>query len=129
MQTASGRRQINWSPKNSNASNGQAGSGEGRRRRSFEARQDAMLTHDGKIAVPNRDPKTWRSQAKKRKQAIASAIVEPPKRSAIVESKRKRSSVFGDAPDLTEEELRGRGDAADALWRELVRRATPPEGE
>ena len=35
---------------------------------------------------------------------------------------------FGDAPDLTPEEHQRRGDAADALWRELVRRATgkPP---
>jgi len=27
-------------------------------------------------------------------------------------------------PDMTPEELQRRGDAADALWRELVRRAT-----
>ena len=36
----------------------------------------------------------------------------------------KRKSRFGDAPDLTPEEYQRRGDAADALWRELVRRAT-----
>jgi hypothetical protein len=48
---------------------------------------------------------------------------EQPKRSAIVEPKRKRASVFGDAPDLTEEEHQRRGDAADALFREIVRRA------
>jgi hypothetical protein len=37
----------------------------------------AMLTHNGRIAVPEKDPKTWRSRGcKKRKQpAIASAIV------------------------------------------------------
>ena len=29
-----------------------------------------------------------------------------------------------DVPDLTPEEYQRRGDAADALWRELVRRAT-----
>jgi hypothetical protein len=43
-------------------------------------------------------------------------------KSAIVTIKRK--SRFGDAPDLTPEELQRRGEAADALWRELVRRAT-----
>jgi hypothetical protein len=57
----------------------------------------------------------------------AAARVEPPpanddRQSAIVTIKRK--SRFGDAPDLTPEELQRRGEAADALWRELVRRAT-----
>jgi hypothetical protein len=40
-----------------------------------------MLSHNGKIAVPHKDPKTWRSRGrKKRKQsAIAcAAIVTPP---------------------------------------------------
>jgi hypothetical protein len=49
---------------------------------------------------------------------------QPPARSAIVEPKRKRTSVVGDAPDPTPEDLKQAGDAADALWRELVRRAT-----
>jgi hypothetical protein len=56
-------------------------------------------------------------------------IQQPPRRSAIVEPKRTRTSIFGNAPDLTEEELRQRGDAADALWLELVRRATQPESD
>jgi hypothetical protein len=47
-----------------------------------------------------------------------------PKRSAIVTPKRQRPAIFNNAPDLTEEELRRRDNAADALWRELVRRAT-----
>jgi hypothetical protein len=47
-------------------------------------------------------------------------------KSAIVTIKRK--SRFGDAPDLTPEELQRRGEAADALWRELVRRATARRG-
>ena len=46
-----------------------------------------------------------------------------PKRSAIVEPKRKRSSVFGAAPDMTPEEHQRRGDAGDVLFREIVRRA------
>jgi hypothetical protein len=37
----------------------------------------------------------------------------------------KPSERFGDAPDLTPEEYKRRGDAADALFRELVRRANP----
>ena len=45
------------------------------------------------------------------------------KKSAIVTVKRRRNR-FGDAPDLTPEEHRQRGDAADALFREIVRRAT-----
>jgi hypothetical protein len=57
----------------------------------------------------------------------AAARVESPpanddRKPAIVTVKRK--SRFGDAPDLTPEEHKLRGDAADALWRELVRRAT-----
>jgi hypothetical protein len=42
----------------------------------------------------------------------------------IVTTKSRRASVFGDAPDITPDEHRKRGEAADALWRELVRRAT-----
>jgi hypothetical protein len=80
-----------------------------------------MLTHGGKIAVPDIDPKTWRARAEKRKrQAVASRIVEP---------KRKRASVSGDVTDMTPEEHQQRGDAAEALWRELVRRAALPDGE
>ena len=45
----------------------------------------------------------------------------------IVRTKSRRASVFGDAPDMTPEEHRQRGDAADALWRELVRRAVGDE--
>jgi hypothetical protein len=40
---------------------------------------------------------------------------------AIVTIKRK-SGKFADVPDMTPEEHKRRGDAADALWRELVRR-------
>ena len=56
----------------------------------------------------------------------ATAHTEAPanddRKSAIVTA-RKRRSRFGDAPDLTPEEHRRRGDAADALFREIVRRA------
>jgi hypothetical protein len=46
----------------------------------------------------------------------------PEPKSAIVTIKRK--SRFGDAPNLTPEELQRRGEAADALWHSLVDRAT-----
>jgi hypothetical protein len=45
------------------------------------------------------------------------------KKSAIVTVKRKPGR-FGDVPDLPPEEHQRRGDAAVAVWRELVRRAT-----
>jgi hypothetical protein len=48
-----------------------------------------------------------------------------PRRSEIMEPKQKpRTSIFSPTPDVTEEELQRRGDAADALFREIVRRAT-----
>jgi len=47
--------------------------------------------------------------------------VDRPPESAIVAAKNPhRRGRFGDVPDMTPEERRG--DAADALWRELVRR-------
>ena len=36
---------------------------------------------------------------------------------------KRRSSRFGEVPDMTLEEHRRRGDAADTLFREIVRRA------
>jgi hypothetical protein len=61
----------------------------------------------------------------------AAARVAPPpanddRKSAIVTVRRK--SRFGDAPDLTPEEHQRRGEAADALWLELARRATTKRG-
>jgi hypothetical protein len=46
-----------------------------------------------------------------------------PKQPAIVTT-RPRRGRFGDVPDLTPEEHRQRGDAAEALFRELVRKAS-----
>jgi hypothetical protein len=45
------------------------------------------------------------------------------KKSAIVTVKR-RPGRFGDVPDLTLEEHQRRGEAADTLFREIVRQAT-----
>ena len=50
-----------------------------------------------------------------------------PAQPTIVRTKSRRASVFGDAPDMTQEEHRQRGDAADALWRDLLRRTAGGE--
>src|SRR4051812_825370 len=44
-------------------------------------------------------------------------------KSAIVTARKPTSGRFGTAPDLTPEEHQRRGDAADALFQELVRLA------
>ena len=100
----------------------------------------------GRIAIPDRDPKTWRSKGRKRKPqpAIASAIVTPapmkkqrgsvdrsddvtgPARSAIVEPKRKPTNAMHPhllGHDGSEAEQGRRGDLADKLFRTIVRRA------
>ena len=48
---------------------------------------------------------------------------QEPVRSRIVTVRNPRSSRFGPVPDVTAEEHQRRGDAAEALFRELVRRA------
>jgi hypothetical protein len=52
---------------------------------------------------------------------------EQPKRPAIVEPKSRRASVFGDAPEITDEERNRRADLADKMFREIKRRAALPE--
>jgi hypothetical protein len=68
-----------------------------------------------------------RADLRQKSDEIPPVSPTPPanddRKSAIVTVKRK-AGRFGDAPDLTPEEHKLRGDAADALWRELVRRAT-----
>jgi hypothetical protein len=49
--------------------------------------------------------------------------LRPTEQPAIVIA-RKPGKRYADVPDMTPEEHRRRGDAASALWRELVRRAT-----
>jgi hypothetical protein len=99
----------------------------------------------GKIAAYDYQPK--RAARKKRKRAVACPVIvtpaklrplrrpvirlgqpapaDQPKRSAIVEPKQKPPpSIFAPMREVPEEELQPRGDAADALWHELVRRAS-----
>jgi hypothetical protein len=71
-------------------------------------------------AVPLEVPPIVRKGAAKPETPPAPA--NDDRKPAIVTVKR-RNSRFGDAPDLTPEEHRRRGDAANALFREMVRRA------
>jgi hypothetical protein len=45
-------------------------------------------------------------------------------RKARIVTARPKRGRFGDVEDLTPEEHQRRGDGAEALWREMVRRAT-----
>ena len=69
------------------------------------------------------------SAAKKRAKAVEPQPTETqasqePKRSPIVTMRNPRSSRVGPVPDMTADEHQRRGDAAVALFREIVRRAT-----
>ena len=113
-------------------------------------RDDAQVRPSVTIVTSSYRPK--RAPRKKRKQsALTSVIVTPAplkpikgpvirlgaevskrfdtpaaqsKRTVIVTPKRTRPSIFGAAPDLTEEEHQHQVDAADALWCELVKRTS-----
>jgi hypothetical protein len=60
-------------------------------------------------------------------EAIARSPASTDRKSAIVTIRSRKRAALADVPDLTEEELQRRDDAADALWRELARRATGKE--
>ena len=45
-------------------------------------------------------------------------------RKPVIVTVKRRGSQFGDVPDMTLEEHQRRGEAADTLFREIVRRAT-----
>ena len=104
----------------------------------------------GRIAIPDVDPKTWRSRGRKRKQtqpAVAAIVTpapmkkragpitrlneqtddtgpEPPRRSAIVEPKKPRNTMLAHlVDDYDPEAPRRAGEKADELFREIVRRA------
>jgi hypothetical protein len=96
----------------------------------------------GRIAIPDKDPKTWHSRGrKKRKQpAVASAIVTPapmkkrrgpviqdeqlqPRRSAIVEPKRKPKNMLAHRLNDDPKAHHRAGEKAQELFREIVHRA------
>jgi hypothetical protein len=51
------------------------------------------------------------------------------RKSAIVTAKNPRRGRFGDVPDMTPEEHKRRGDAADALFREMKRQIAEKQRE
>jgi hypothetical protein len=58
------------------------------------------------------------------KRSKAAPKPAQPASPAIVTARKPRTAPsFGEAPDLSTEEHQRRGDAADALFREVVRRA------
>ena len=52
------------------------------------------------------------------------AALTPPLNPSPPCHNRRRGKRYADVPDMTPEEHRQRGDASQALWHELVRRAT-----
>jgi hypothetical protein len=76
-----------------------------------------------------------RMAAAEAKAALAESIKLAPAELATSSGAAAKSAIvtvhrpgrrFADVPDMTPEEYRHRGDAADALWRELVRRVRNP---
>jgi hypothetical protein len=76
------------------------------------------ITENGPAAVADGSEITPSANVSPRSRPVADAP-----RPAIVTVKRRRSR-FGDVPDMALEEYQRRGEAADALFREIVRRAT-----
>jgi hypothetical protein len=60
-------------------------------------------------------------------EAIAISSASTDRKSAIITIRGRERAALADVPDLSPVELQRRCDAADALWRELVRRATGKE--
>jgi hypothetical protein len=60
-------------------------------------------------------------------EAIATSSASTDRKAAIITIRGCKQAKHADVPDLTEKEIQRRGDAADALWRELVRRAIGKE--
>jgi hypothetical protein len=73
-------------------------------------------------AVPLEGPAIVRKGAAKPETPPAPA--NDGRKSAIVTARRPGARSSVDVPDMTLEEHRRRGDAADTLFREIVRRAT-----
>jgi hypothetical protein len=90
----------------------------------------------GNIAIPDKDPKTWRSRKRRKQPAIACAAIVTPApmkkwrgpvirldtRSAIVEPKKPRNTMLAHLLDDDPEAHRRAGEKADELFREIVRR-------
>ena len=77
------------------------------------------------LEVPAITPGKGRAGNDNRAEAPAVNSADPAgiiRSATIVRTRSRRASVFGDAPDMTPEEHRRRGDAADAIFREMKRK-------
>jgi hypothetical protein len=70
--------------------------------------------------VTARDPKRVTKRQAPAEPEASPKPANDDRKARIVTTRPKRGR-FGDVEDLTPEEHRQRGDAADALWRELIR--------
>lgn len=77
--------------------------------------------------VPTRVAKAAADQRQKPQVIAAAQVSAADRKSAIVTVRNRKRATVASEPDLTPEEHKRRGDAADALWREMVRRATADE--
>ena len=94
------------------------------------SRRPGMAAAEVSVTARHYDGATHPSTPREAKRVISpphhsASPATDDRKPAIVTIKRK--SRFGDAPDLTPEEYQRRGEAADALFREIVRRATSKE--
>ena len=53
---------------------------------------------------------------------MSASLATDDRRSAIVAVRSRKRMELAQVPEMTAEEYRQRGDAADALWREMKRR-------
>jgi len=98
------------------------------------AKKPTRVSTSDEAKPANDDRKPVIITRRKRPALRIEALVEPKdpphaneeRKSAIVTIRRKPGR-FGNAPDMTPEEHKRRGDAADELFREIVRRATSKE--
>jgi hypothetical protein len=86
--------------------------------------QPAALT--GPAIVRAKGPTEGKHNSRLSRDKAGADPANDDRQSSIVTVGRPRGR-FGDAPDLTPEEIQRRHDAADALFKELVRRATGSE--
>jgi hypothetical protein len=92
-----------------------------RKRKAMPLRGPAIVRKRGKVDAVVPPDRVEEPAPANDNRPETSTSMDPPK-SAIVTV--KRPGRFGDVPDMTPEEHRQRGDAADALFRKIVRLAT-----
>ncbi len=95
-----------------------------RPKRARKKKPAAPLTGPRITSLIRRAPAMASNEAEQleRQTALAPKHKIPETRTVIVTAKNPRRGRFGDVPDMTPEEHEQRGEAAVALFRELVRR-------